>query len=460
MTGEDMRTRSSTKKPAAADTRDMDDGKSLREHCPRQKLGTWPAQARRDVVATLEHSSRGRLPELIPIRHGRMLQSPFAFFRGSAGLMARDLSGLGTPGLQVQACGDCHLMNFGLFATPERKLVFDLNDFDETHPAPWEWDVKRLVASIVLAGRDFGVSDRAARDAAEICARAYRQRMRELSRMAPLAVWYDVVDWQTVIDSAKDRESRRFRERIAEQARKRVVEHLFPKIVDVHSGTPRFVDQPPLLFHPAEHDFEARVHAGLQSYRDTLSHDRGVLLDRYRLVDCAMKVVGIGSVGARCYIALLISDQGDPLILQFKEVGRSVLEFHTAPSAFEHQGQRVVVGQRLMQSASDIFLGWVRGRHGNDFYVRQLRDMKMSVPLHDLDSGQLQRYARLCGYTLARAHARSGNAVAIAGYLGKGNVADKALGAFALAYADQAERDHAALRSAVRKGRIDALTDT
>jgi uncharacterized protein (DUF2252 family) len=362
-------------------------------------------------------------------------------------------------GTRVQACGDCHLLNFGGFATPERRLVFDLNDFDETLPAPWEWDVKRLVASFVVAARDLRLSDDDGHGAVIACVSAYREHLRKCSRQRPLEVWYQRLDMQSVIKAAPDAKARKFRQQIADRARERVAENLFPKITTEVDGRHRLVDQPPVLVHVAKQDFEARVREGLADYRATLPDERRVLLDRYRLEDVALKVVGIGSVGTRCFIALLFSEDGHPLILQIKEALPSVLAPHAGKSAYDSQGQRVVVGQRLMQSSSDIFLGWARGRHGLDFYVRQLRDMKMSMPMDGLSAVQLVRYARMCGWTLARAHAKSGDAATISGYLGRTDIFDQAMARFALAYADQTRQDHATLVKAIRSGRIAAIAE-
>jgi uncharacterized protein (DUF2252 family) len=435
-------------------------GRALRDRVPRAAHGTWkPSRDRRDPVATLEKSSRGRLPELKPIRYGRMARSPFTFLRGSAAVMAADLAHTPGTGVRVQACGDCHLLNFGLFATPERSLVFDINDFDETHPGPWEWDLKRLAASIVVAARDNGLSESKGRDAVLECARAYRMHMAECTRKTPLDVWYEKLDFTAAIADAPDAASRKLRERIAAKARQRVVEYMFPKIAKMAGGQYRVVDQPPLLYHVAESDFADRAHAGLEAYRESLPDERRILLDRYRLVDFALKVVGIGSVGSRCYIALLMSDENHPLILQFKEAGRSVLEPYTQKCAYDNQGQRIVTGQRLMQSSSDIFLGWVRGKRGHDFYVRQMRDMKMSIPLEGLSAAHLNQYTDACGWTLARAHAKSGDPAMISSYLGKGDRFDRALAKFAVAYADQTERDHAGLLKAIRAGSVTILEE-
>ncbi|MFO1312956.1 MAG: DUF2252 domain-containing protein [Burkholderiales bacterium] len=430
-------------------------GRDLRKRVGRATHAKVAA-GRRDPIALLEASSRGRVRDLVPIRYGRMLQSPFTFLRGSAAVMAHDLARTPSTGVQAQICGDCHLLNFGLFASPERQLVFDINDFDETHPGPWEWDLKRLAASFVVAARDAGISDAKARDIVVGCARAYRECMARVSHLAPLEVWYEKVEWQQVIEMAPDAKARKFREQVRDQAKRRIVDHLFPKITQVIDGKARLVDQPPLIFHVDAPDYEERVAHAFAAYRASLSDDRRVLLDRYRLVDFAVKVVGIGSVGTRCYIALLLSAEDHPLFLQFKEAVTSVLEPYTQRCTYGNQGQRVVMGQRLMQSTSDIFLGWSRDA-GQDFYVRQLRDMKFSVPLDGFNAVRLARYAHLCGHTLARSHARSADAATVAGYLGKGDPFEEALATFAIAYADQTEKDHAALVKAVRSGRIHAL---
>lgn len=426
----------------------------------RDSHAAWKAKAKhRDPIAILEKSNQDRLQELVPIRYGRMLRSPFTFLRGSAALMAHDLASTPTIGVPVQACGDCHLLNFGLFATPERNLVFDLNDFDETLPAPWEWDIKRLAASFAVAGRDNRLTDAQAREATVACVCAYRERLRECSKMNPLEVWYSRLDEATLIAQAPDEKARKLRQQLTDKARARVVENIFPKIASQVGGRPRLVDQPPILYHIADPEFLDKVREGLADYRATLSDERRVLLDRYRMEDAAMKVVGIGSVGTRCFIALMFSEENHPLILQFKEACHSVLEPYAGKSHYANQGQRVVMGQRLMQSSSDIFLGWTRGRGGHDYFIRQLRDMKMSLPVEGYTATQLKRYAGLCGSTLARAHAKSGDSATISGYLGKGDRFDEALGDFALAYADQTVRDHAALVQAVNSGRLEALVE-
>jgi len=367
-------------------------GKLLREKLPRASHSGWTAPAnRQDPIDILETSNQDREPELVPIRYGRMLRSPFTFLRGSAGLMAYDLSSTPTTGLRVQACGDCHLLNFGLFATPERNLIFDINDFDETLPAPWEWDIKRLAASFAVAGRDERFSDEDAQAVAVECVRAYREKLREYSKMNPLEIWYDRLDADTLIAMAPDEKIRRKREQIREKAQQRIGEQLLPKIAGVVGGRHRLLDQPPILFHVSGEEHEKRVHDGLEAYRQSLSDERRVLFDRYRLEDFAMKVVGIGSVGTRCSVGLFFSEENHPLLLQFKEACPSVLEPYAGKSRYDNHAQRVVMGQRLIQSSSDIFLGWARvSDTGRDFFVRQLRDMKMS-PL--VEGATLQQFS-------------------------------------------------------------------
>ena len=435
-------------------------GKALREAVPREHHAAWKPQAkRRDPIDVLEESNRDRMPELVPIRYGRMLRSAFTFLRGSAGLMAYDLATTPSTGLRVQACGDCHLLNFGMFATPERNLVFDMNDFDETLPAPWEWDVKRLGASFVVAARDSKLSDEDARDAAIACVRAYREHLRECSKKSPLEVWYEHLDVQALIEQAPDAKAKKAREEVAAKARRRIGEYLVPKLTTEEGGQRRLLDQPPVLFHIAEKDAEERFREGVEAYRLSMLDSVRVLFDRYRLEDWAVKVVGIGSVGTRCLVGLFFSPEGHSLLLQFKEACPSVLAPYAGKSVYENQGQRIVVGQRLMQSASDIFLGWTAGRRGYHFFGRQLRDMKFSIPVEGVSALQIKRYGQLCGTVLARAHAKSGDAAKISGYLGKSDAFDQAIGEFSLAYANQTVRDHAALVAAVKAGRLKALVE-
>ena len=436
-------------------------GKARREQMPRADHGNWtPAPDRRDPIEILEESSQGRVPELVPIRYGRMSANPFAFLRGSAALMAYDLASTPASGIRVQACGDCHLANFGLFATPERNLVFDLNDFDETLPAPWEWDLKRLAASFVVCGRQNGIPDRSCEAIARVLVDSYRSHLNEYAGMRVLDVWYSRLDDQTLIATAPNAEARRYRKRVTAKARASVTEYLFPKITGEVEGHRRLVDQPPLVYHlPEDAGMEERLRQILAIYQDSLSAHLRKLFDYYQFEDFAFKVVGVGSVGTRCFVLLLMADSHDPLLLQAKEARASVLEPYTEKSKFEHHGQRIVVGQRLMQSASDMFLGWMTSADGTHYYIRQLRDMKFSAPLDALDAKQLARYADMCGWVLARAHAKGGDAAMISGYLGKSDVFDQALGKFALAYADQNEKDYAAMVSAVKSGRLKASFD-
>ena len=436
-------------------------GKSARERVPRASHAKLKLQTRRDPIGILQQSDDGRLPDLVPIRYGRMLQSPFAFFRGAAAIMAADLAHTPSSGILVQACGDCHLKNFGGFATPERNIIFDINDFDETSPAPWEWDVKRLATSFVLAVRENGLSDEVARDTAVACVRAYRKGIRQLSQLDPLTVWYAKYSVEDFLEPLSTNDRARVAKRVAKVSAMRGSDIVYPKLVEVVHGEVRIHDAPPLIFHPEgarTPEFALIVEQVFKEYRDSLPHDRRVLLDRYHFVDAAIKVVGIGSVGTRCWIALLMSQTNDPLFLQFKQAHASVLEAYAGKSAYPHHGQRVVIGQRLMQAASDIFLGWTSGPSG-DFYVRQLRDAKMGAYVETFDESLFEAYAKACGWNLARAHAKSGNSWALAGYLGKSREFDDAICDFAKAYADQTVRDHDALKAAVKSGKIDAFTE-
>jgi uncharacterized protein (DUF2252 family) len=434
-------------------------GKRMRDIVPRASQGVWKRpKDRADPLEILQSSDAGRVPELVPIRYGRMLQTPFTFYRGAASVMAADLAGGPTTNIHVQACGDCHLLNFGGFATPERNIAFDINDFDETLPAPWEWDVKRLVASFVLAARSNGLSDSAGRDAAVACARSYRTRLREVAAMSPLEAWYAHIGADDVFDLIEDPDvKKRVRRRVEKAQDQRGSELDFPKLAEMVGGQMQIKDQPPLIFH-----MDAMRHEGIRTfldkaiaeYRETLSDDRRALLDRYRLVDVAMKVVGIGSVGRYCPIGLFMSSSNQPLFLQFKQAVPSVLEPYAGKSRYGHSGQRVVMGQRLMQSASDIFLGWVTGMEGRQVYVRQLRDAKIKPLVETFDRSMLAIYAELCGWALARAHGRASHPWLVSGYLGTSDAFDEAMGNFAVAYADQTERDHAALKTAVAAGKV------
>ncbi len=433
-------------------------GKALQVNVPHALHAEWrPHGQPRDPVSILEESNRDRVAELIPIRYGRMLRSPFTFLRGSAGLMAADLAATPVSGIRVQACGDCHLLNFGFFGSPERNLIFDINDFDETLPAPWEWDIKRLAVSFAVASRDNNHADTTA--AAIRCARAYRQGLRDFAKKSPLETLYTRLDGHTLIDMATDAKDRKRHTKYADKARQRMGEQIVPKITNMVGGRHRLIDQPPLIYHATDALHDADVAKALEAYRLSLPDELHGLLDRYRLEDTAIKVVGIGSVGTRTYIGLFFSRDNHPLLLQFKEARPSVLEPYAGKSRYENQGQRVVMGQRLMQACSDIFLGWTRSRLGHDYFGRQLRDMKFSLPVDGYGARELKHYAKVCGWVLARAHAKSGDAAMISGYLGKSDQFDLAMGAFAEAYADQNERDHAALVAAVKAGRVEALIE-
>jgi uncharacterized protein (DUF2252 family) len=451
-----------------------DRGKAARAVAPRSAHAGWePATDRVDPVETLRRQAATRTPQLVPIRHGRMLKTPFAFFRGAAAIMAADLAPTPASGLNVQLCGDAHLSNFGAYAAPDRDLVFDLNDFDETLPGPWEWDVKRLAASFAVAGRDRGLERAERRDAILAGMRSYRETMREFAEMRTLDVWYarlDVAEQFARWADGRGAEARRRADRALGKARRKDNLRAVAKLTRDVDGTPRIVSDPPLivpleeLLPPGEAaDVEAELTRLLKVYARTLQPDRRHLLSAYRPVEMAHKVVGVGSVGTRAWIVLMFGrDATDPLVLQVKEAQRSVLEPHTRRSRQSNQGQRVVDGQRMMQAASDVFLGWLRVDEGlydggtRDFYVRQLWDSKVSAPIEELNANQLARYADVCGWTLARAHARTGDREAIAAYLGAGDRFDKALVTFAEAYADQNERDHAALAAAVKAGEIEA----
>ncbi len=433
-------------------------GKKLREKVPRSAHAKWtPPQNRPDPIELLKASDQGRLPALLPIRYARMRESPFAFLRGAAAVMAADLASTPVTRIHVQASGDCHVANFGGFATPERQLVFDINDFDETLPAPWEWDVKRLAASIVLAMRAADVKERPARDAARAAVESYRTRMHEYALMTALEVWYSHLDLNLLSEKAATKHARKLWSRTVQKASRRTSGNEFPKIASMRGGRPRIIDHRPLIYHPREMAaLGKRVRTMFERYKQSLSRERRIVLDRYELLDVARKVVGVGSAGTRCAAALLMAGSDDPLFLQFKEARRSVLEPYTAACRFQNQGERVVVGQRMLQSASDVFLGWTSDDQGHDYYFRQLRDMKLKIDFTSMSKSEWSEYVKLCGWALARAHARTGNPARIAGYLGKSDSFDEAIEKFAVAYADQTERDHAALLKAIRAGRIHA----
>src|SRR4051794_7863828 len=447
-------------------------GRTARAATPRSSHADWlPAPDRRDPVDVLHQQDATRVPELVPVRYGRMLVSPFTFYRGAAALMAQDLAGTPTSGINVQLCGDAHLSNFGVFHGPDRRLLFDLNDFDETHEGPWEWDVKRLAASMEIAARDRGFKRRERRAIVLATVQQYREAMRAFATMSNLDVWYARMDIeQQIEDMATEADARAVRgaRRATEKARRKDSSRALARLTETVGGRTRFLSMPPVLVPISEllpeddvRDVEAEMLALIARYKKTLSPDRRRLMSTYRFVDMARKVVGVGSVGTRAWVILLEGrDGGDPLVLQAKEAGHSVLEPHLKRSRYRNMGERVVQGQRFMQAASDIFLGWDRviGIDGEsrDFYVRQLWDGKGSVEIETMRPSGLAIYGRMCGWTLARSHARSGDRVAIAAYLGSGPVFDEAIAVFSEVYADQNDRDYAELRAAVADGRIPA----
>jgi uncharacterized protein (DUF2252 family) len=436
-------------------------GKALRDRVPRSEHAKWkPGPHRTDPITLLHKSDVGRVESLLPIRYGRMRQSPFAFYRGAAMIMAADLSTTPATKLRVQACGDCHLLNFGGFASPERRLVFDINDFDETLPAPWEWDVKRLAASVVLAGRFIGAKEGMCGDAARAAVAAYRIRIREFAEMRALESWYSRLDAEVFIKEATKQEDKAYWRELERAAMRQISEYIFPKITKDVNGRRRITDRPPLVVHPKGiKTIDKNVRLMFARYRLTLPEERRVILDRYQIVDIARKIVGVGSVGTRCDVALLMAGEDDPLFLQFKEARTSVLAEYAGASRYKNQGERVVTGQRMLQSASDVFLGWTNDDAGRFYYFRQLRDMKMKFDLEAMTKSEWLEYVEICGWTLARAHARTGDAAKIGGYLGKNEAFDDAVGKFAVAYADQAEKDHGALVKAIKSGRVKAAKD-
>ncbi|MFJ3216686.1 DUF2252 domain-containing protein [Kitasatospora sp. NPDC086801] len=438
-------------------------GRAARDRASRSAHGRWiPAADRPDPVEVLVRQGEDRVARLLPIRYGRMADTPFTYLRGAAAVMAADLGAVPDTGLTVQLCGDAHLVNFGVFASPERALLFDVNDFDETHPGPFEWDVKRLAASIAVAARDHGQDEDRARRAARTAVQGYATAMRHLAGLGELDVWYSRIDTGDLLPLFRRPRQRERAEADLTQARRRTSLRAFGKLTEERDGQRRIISAPPLI-EPLKPNELRDIGKVFSDYRATLAEDRRVLLDRYRFVDAAMKVVGVGSVGTRCYIVLLEGrDTRDPLFLQLKEAGRSVLEDHLPPTRVDaevsvhHGGRRVVTGQHLMQAASDIFLGWTTGPAGRHFYGRQLRDMKGSIEVADLAPSGLRAYADLCGRTLARAHARTGDRLAIAGYLGTADAFADAIADFSVQYADQTALDHAELVAAIDAGRITA----
>jgi uncharacterized protein (DUF2252 family) len=435
----------------------IEQGRELRKAVPRSSHGDWaPEPDRPDPVALLEESNRTRVPDLVPIRYGRMLRSPFTFYRGAPPVMAWDLSRTPSAGVNVQACGDAHLLNFGSYGTPERRLVFDVNDFDETLPAPFEWDVKRLAASCVVAARTAGFAKREA-DVAFAAARAYGTQMQLLATTTTLDIRYALVDIDELALHAANPTNKKALERFAASARTHTTLQAINKLTTVVDGKRVIVEDPPLIVRFNDPELLPMIKEFFQSYKRTLSDDRRHLLEQYQVVDVARKVVGVGSVGLAAMVVLLQGDaELDPLFLQVKQAQASVLEPYAGRSVYPRHGRRVVAGQRLLQATSDLFLGWSTLR-GEDFYVRQLRDMKGSIDLDRTSLDIMVRYAAICGATLARAHARSAGPGLITGYVGTSETFAQALTRFARSYADQVVEDHAALVEAARSGRIEAI---
>jgi uncharacterized protein (DUF2252 family) len=428
--------------------------------CPRDAHAAWKVPSdRRDAVELILEAEKGRVPDLLPLRHGRMVRSAFTFYRGAALTMAADLASTPSSGIRVQCCGDAHLCNFGGFATPERRIIFSINDLDETLPAPWEWDVKRLAASFVVACRENGLSEGVAKDAAMTCVRSYRESMAEFSQLKTLELWYQSLSAEELFEGLPPGLRKRIIKRIEKEQAKSRGEEMFPKLAEKRGNIHVIKDQLPTIFHAEGHrpgEVQQAVRDALIAYRETLPTAYRALLDRYELRDAAIKVVGVGSVGTLCWVLLFMAGDDDPLFLQVKEARASVLERYAGKSVFPNQGQRVVDGYRRMQPASDMFLGWSRGPK-RDFFIRQLRDMKLGPMVEIFGQVEMEIYAGWCGRALALSHARSGSAAMISGYLGKSDAFDRAIAAFSVAYADQNEKDHAALDRAVRKGKVKAV---
>ncbi len=445
-------------------------GKALRSKVPRSSHAEWaPDPERPDPISILEESNKTRLEQLVPIRFGRMSLSPFAFYRGTADIMAYDLAKTPVSGIQAQLCGDAHLSNFGVFASPERRQVFDVNDFDETLAGPWEWDVKRLAASVVVAARQNGYTAQESRQAVLRCMQSYRESMQQFAQMNHLDVWYYHIDVETILALARGTAGgKRLQKRVEQasaKASKRTRIETFPKLAEAVNGQYRIKDEPPLIYHYDPLDTSkdnldtGEWRAMVRGFLESLPEERRMVIFRYRAVDLAQKVVGVGSVGTRCAIVLCLggAEGDDPLFMQIKEAGASVLEPYAGASPYKNHGERVVIGQRMMQAASDILLGWST-YNGRDYYARQLRDMKLSAEVETMVPVGFTAYVGLCAATLARAHARTSDPAQISGYLGNGDSFDRAIASFAEVYADQAERDHAALLAAIKEGRVQAQT--
>lgn len=439
-------------------------GKSKRKTCPRESHASWKTfPGRPDPLELVMEAEQGRIPGLLPLRHGRMSVSPFTFYRGSALNMAADLSRTASSGIRVQCCGDAHMLNFGGFATPERRIILSINDLDETLPAPWEWDLKRLCTSFVIACRENGLSESTAKETAFTCAGSFREYMKEFSEMNRMEFWYSALDADTLLEDLKDPDlKRRFLKRLAQERGKTVSENLFPKLTETSGDKVVIKDKLPEIFHDAgspSGQVVGVIKDTFLLYRETLHHASRILLDHFQLRDAAVKVVGIGSVGTACWVLLLMDGNGEPLFLQVKEARTSVLERYAGKSEFENNGHRIVNGYRIMQPYSDIFLGWTRGQGelGRDFFLRQLRDIKVSFKVETFGKTEMEIIARWCGRALALSHARSGDAAMISGYMGKSEVFDEALASFSVAYADQNEQDYLVFKRAIQSGKLKAV---
>jgi len=436
-------------------------GKQLRKNCPRSSHAQWkPATNRPDPVDLIVLSNKGRIPKLVPLRHGRMGRSPFTFYRGAALNMASDLSGTPVSGINVQACGDAHLCNFGGFATPERNIIFSINDLDETLPAPWEWDIKRLAASFIVACRNNNLNDSSGRDVVLACVRSYRENMMIFSEMKTMELWHYSLGPDQLISRLKDPELRRRGLKRLEKERSRsIAEEIFPQIVKGKGNSTVIKDQLPSIFHWEGHapgEVVQETQDTFELYKTSLPPGFSQLLNRYKIKDVVIKVVGVGSVGTACWVVLLQTGDGDPLFIQAKEARKSVLEAYTGKSIHPNNGQRVVYGYRLMQPFSDPFLGWAVGQGGRHLFFRQLRDIKISIKVETFGRQEMLSYADWCGQALALSHARSGDSALLSGYMGSSDTFDEAIAGFSLAYADQNEKDHAAFMKAIKSGKIEA----
>jgi uncharacterized protein (DUF2252 family) len=440
------------------------EGKHMREACPRSSHAKWEVTANRpDPVDLVKESNKGRIVNLVPLRHGRMVKSPFTFYRGAALNMASDLSGTPVTGMYVQACGDAHLCNFGGFATPERNVIFSINDLDETLPAPWEWDLKRLAASFVVACRNNNLSDATAKESALACVRSYRENMFAFSKMKMMELWHYSLGAEMMISKLKDPDLiRQGKKRLAKEKGRSIAEEIFPQLVKGPGETRYIKDQLPSIFHWEKHS-PGEVHEAVREafalYINTLPPGFSFLLSRYELKDAAIKVVGVGSVGTVCWVLLLMTGDGDTLFLQVKQAKQSVLEPYAGKSLFTNDGQRIVNGYRIMQPYSDPFLGWTEGKLGKHYFIRQLRDIKISIKVETFKKPGMMAFADWCGEALALSHARSGDAAMLSGYMGKSDVLDIAISKFAIAYANQNEKDYAAFKRAIDTGKLEASFD-